>query len=393
MGNPLVLLTHPRSAAGEAALLAHPGWRCIYYDAVASVFVARDAADKRIYPTVDFAGRHFRDPAGPSLPDRPGAAFHDLLSLVRLGEALRRPEETWSWRIPSQLRALDRADLALRETPERHPAAWTLLGDCHWNLAPDRRMRPPDPVADWDPAAGMPWAQATYCYRRALHLDPAHAPALRSLYDAFRVRGMADAVVTVGERLVVLGEASAEQARDVARLGRALGSPLPPGGPPDLTAAVNALLRVGQVEEAARRVEEAEAVRPTRWTWALAQRVGPAYLHLGRPAEARRVWERAASPPSEAVRRCRLAETYWVERDFTRAAELYRQALGADPHLGEACWGLAVLEAERGEAGPALRACRQGLGLPLTDHQRDHLRALETMLAAFAAPDTPAGNP
>jgi hypothetical protein len=379
MGKPLVLLTHSRNAAGEAALLAHPGWRCVYWDAIASVFVARGAADERDHPTVDFAARHFGNPSAPSVPDRPGAVLHELSSLARLGAALRRrPEATWTRRVPSQLHALDRAALVLREMPERRPAAWTLLGDCHGNLVLDSGMPPPDAAAEWDPAAGMPWAQATYCFRRALEADPVHVPALRSLYDAYHARGMADAVVSVGERLVDLGEASEAQSREVAQLREALGSWSPATA--DLPAAVAALLRGGRVEAAVQMVEDAQRRGSLSWTWPLAQRVGPAYLHLGRPADARRAWEQAAAPPSEALRRCRLAETYWVERDFAKAAVLYREALTADPHLAEAWWGLALLETQRGDADSTRQACREALRLSLPPRIRSELQNLETLL-------------
>jgi tetratricopeptide (TPR) repeat protein len=400
LGKPLVLLTHRRFAAGEAALLAHPGWRCIYWDAVASVFVPQGGADEGDYPTIDFAARHFGNPTTPSVPDRPGAALHELSSLVQLDAALRqRPEATWTWRVPSQMRALDRAGLALQESPERRPEVWTLLGNCHRNLALNAGVPPPDAADEWDPAAGMPWAQATYCFRRALEVDPAHVPALRSLYDAYRARGMADAVLDAGERLIALGEASAEQTREVEKkLWQMLG-PLPRSvGKADLPAAVAALLHGGRVEAAVQMVEDAQRRGSLTWTWPLARRMAPAYLHLGRPADARRAWEQAAAPPSEAVRRCRLAETYWVERDLAQAAAQYRAALTADPphkpgapatghkpeapakELAEAWWGLALLEAQRGDAAAARQACREALRLSLPPRLRADLQGLATLL-------------
>jgi hypothetical protein len=41
LGDPLILLGHEGAAAGEASLLSHPRWRCVYFDAIASVFVPR----------------------------------------------------------------------------------------------------------------------------------------------------------------------------------------------------------------------------------------------------------------------------------------------------------------------------------------------------------------
>ena len=39
LGDPLVLISHDGWAEAEAALLTHPRWRCVYFDAIASVFV------------------------------------------------------------------------------------------------------------------------------------------------------------------------------------------------------------------------------------------------------------------------------------------------------------------------------------------------------------------
>jgi tetratricopeptide (TPR) repeat protein len=339
LGRPLVLLTHQQHFNGEAALLLHPQWHCVYFDALAAVFVPRGSADERAFPTIDFAARHFRRPTAPSVPERPGAAFRELRALANLGAVLRRHREaTWTWRIPALLRALDRAPLALQEQPDRAAAAWTLLGNCHWNLVPDLTVPPPSPGASWDPAAALPWAQATYCYRRALDRAPEDATALRFLHDSFRARRVDEA----------------------------------------------------EVEAAIRRFEEEVRRRPISWTWKLAEQVAGTYLHLGRPADARAVWEQAPAP-SPAIRYCRLAETHWVERDHETAARLYREALAADSRLGDACWGLAMLEAQRGNAGPALRACRDALRLSLETRPRTDLQALERLIAPLA--ETPAARP
>jgi tetratricopeptide (TPR) repeat protein len=330
MGRPLVLLTHQQNTNGEAALLLHPGWRLVYFDALAAVFVPRGGADETAFPAVDFAARHFRRPAAPPVPERPGAAFRELRALANLAAVLRRhPGATWTWRVPALLAALDRGALALDEEPARAAAVWTLLGNCHWNLVPDLSAPPPPPGAGWEPEAALSWAQATYCYRRALALAPEDATALRYLRDVLRARRLADAPA---------------EGRDLAR------------------------------------------------TWPLAERVAGMYLHLGQPAEARSVWERAPAP-SPAVRNCRLAETYWVERDHDTAARLYRAALAEDPRLTDACWGLAVLEAQRGDAAAALRACRDGLRLSLRERQRADLQALAALLTPFGPADPPTGKP
>jgi tetratricopeptide (TPR) repeat protein len=148
---------------------------------------------------------------------------------------------------------------------------------------------------------------------------------------------------------------------------------------------VEALLAARQPEAAVRLVEDAERRQAVSWAWPLAERLGRTYLHLGRPADARRVWQLARSAPSEALRECRLAAAFWVERDFESAAHHYRAALDADPRQSEACWGLAHLYTQLGQADAGLEACRQGLRLLLTNSQRDELRNLLTLLERCAS--------
>jgi hypothetical protein len=385
LGNPLVVLTHTGRSGAEAALLTHPGWRCVWFDAVAAVFVPRGDVSEAAFPSVDFAARHFRPASAPLVPDQPGAAFRELRALVNLGTVLRRSARG-SWHVPVLLAALGRAPGALAEGGEHRGAGWALLGHCHRALVFDRNAPAPATDAAWDPAAALPLAQATYCYRRALEEAPAEAAALQGLYEVFKVRVMADALRAAGERLVALGEATAAQAKEVERLRRALGPPSVGAevGSGELPGAVTRLLAGGRVEAAVRLVEAAEARGDVAWTWPLAQAVAGAYMHLGRPADARRVWQRCPSPPSEAVRRCRLAETYWVERDFDTAARLFHEARELDGGLAEACWGLAMLETQRGRAGPALAACQAGLRSSPYPRQRTDLQSLEGFLKEVA---------
>jgi hypothetical protein len=382
MGDPLILLTHQQNYKGEAALLTHPDWRCVYFDAVAAVFLPRKRSDlERSYPTIDFAARHFDQKKAPCTPDIPGAAFREMRALYNLATALRRnPSATETWRIPALLVALDRGALAQSEEPGRS-SVWTLLGNCYWNLIPDLAKPPPTPADQWDPAVSLPWAQATYSYRRALDLAPEDATALRYLFDAFRARRMSDAQLEIGRQLLSTGQVSPEQSAEILALERKLGSSagLPEATATDLAAGIEYLLRNGEPEAAVRLLEQSQVPAGTATSWAIAERVGPIYLHLGRPAEARRIWQRAADAPSDARRLCREAATYWVERDFDRAVALYRQALAVEPRSSEAWWGLAMLSAQLGRRSDTIDACRRGLQLPLTDPQRADLLRMQAL--------------
>jgi len=112
------------------------------------------------------------------------------------------------------------------------------------------------------------------------------------------------------------------------------------------------------------------------FAWPLAEQLAALYLHLGRPAEARATWLHATDCPSAALRTCREAETFWVQRRFDEALDCLSRARREDPHLPEAVWALATLNAEMGNAGATRSACEAGLQLSLTERQRADLQVL-----------------
>jgi hypothetical protein len=223
MGHPLILLEHRHNAGAAAVLLTHPGWRCIYFDALASIFVARGSAGETDFPTVDFAARHFAQPPTAPMPSARGAAARELKALFNLAASLpRTAEAAWRWRIPLLLLALDRGELALEEEPQS-AEVWVLLGNCYWALPPDLRRRPSSPADPWHPEDALAWAQATYCHRRAAECQPDHAAAWDALARVYRVRGMADAELPAAERwLETEPRATEDQRKQVARLRRAV---------------------------------------------------------------------------------------------------------------------------------------------------------------------------
>jgi tetratricopeptide (TPR) repeat protein len=390
LGNPLVLLNNMHGPHGAALLLTHPDWRCIYFDELAATFVHRESGvSTGQYPTVDFGKRHFAHTPGSEVPQAPGTAFRELFALHNLATALQgNADATWTWRIPVLLAALDAAARALQEEPARWPAAWTLLGGCYSNLVADLRVPPPAVKESWDPATGLPLALATYCYRRALELAPNDASALRFLHRALEMRQIADVRLDVGARLLALdrqapGLATEAQslARELQSLSRALHSAEQGDAslPADLAAAFDLLVKQGRVGAALSRIEGANSAS---WPWSFADRVAAAYMHLGQPAQARRVWQQA-QPPSESLRLCRIASTFWVERDFETANRLYREAEDADPRSADALWGQAMLNAQLGNAEAAYEACRTGLDLALTPQQRSDLQGLKRWVANY----------
>jgi tetratricopeptide (TPR) repeat protein len=389
MGDPLLLLSHRNNFAAEAQLLTHPGWRCIYFDAVASLFVPlRRGVSEERFPTLDFAARHFRRPSAPSVPTQRGAEAREAEALFNLATALpRSPESAWRWRVPVLLAALDRARIALDEDPTQADT-WYVLGSSYWLLNPEL-VGDPAGVADaWKPEQSINWAQSTYCVRRAVECEPRHRLAWRALYDAYAARGMIDAQANAGKGwLRSAPYAPAEVRKEVDILLDAVRRvpPPEPASADRVPAIVEELLGRGQPEAAVRVIETAERGGPVGWSWSFADRAAGLYMHLGRPADARRIWQEARDCPSDALRRCRLASTFWVEGDLATAIRQCEEAVAADPNLGECWWGLAMLRAQQGDAGAALDACRRGFNAPLNGRQQADLKALQELAHPHAA--------
>jgi tetratricopeptide (TPR) repeat protein len=384
LGDPLLLLEHPNNYGSEALLITDPDWRCVYYDALASVFIPRTWDDAGAFPTVDLAARHFQDASAPPVPAVRGAAVREQKALFNLVACLpRAPEVVWRWRVPALLCALDRGRLALAEDPARADV-WVVFGNCCWDLNPEPGVRPPTPAEGWNLEQGIYLARATYCQRRALAVQPDNAAAFRYLFQAYGARGMADAQLAAGEQWLRCDPKVTDRQRrlveDLRRLMPA-GAVSPVPSPGQLPGAVSYLLRSNRPGAAAALLDAAGSDQ--RWAWPFAELAAGLYLHLGRPADARRVWEQAPDCPSAALRRCRVATTRWVEGDLEAAVRGFEEARAADPQLAEPCWGLALLHAERGDAAGALDACRQGLRLPLRARQRDDLEGWQRFLRPY----------
>jgi tetratricopeptide (TPR) repeat protein len=386
MGNPLLLLEHANNYGSEAHLLTHPDWRCIYYDALAAVFIHEDRAvmESAFPPTVDFAARHFQERATAPIPNLRRAAAREEKALANLGASLPpTPEAAWRWRIPVLLAALDRAGQALDEDPTR-AESWILLGNCYRNLRPDLKAPAPTPARAWHPEEGIPWVQATYCFKRALEQEAGRASTWHFLHDVYAARVMLDAQVAAGKQWVLLDPRAPPRQRDELLKLSARPQRRPPVPRPEQLAELTTqLVRDGRSEAAARVLQEAESRGSPAWSWAFAEQAAGLYMHLGRPADARRAWEAAADCPSEALRRCRVAGTFWVERDFAEALRLFEEARDADPQSAEACWGLAMLHAQLGDAGPALAACTDGLRRQPNERQRADLEGVQQLVRPY----------
>ncbi len=370
MGEPLILLGHAKEFGAEATFLVDPGWRCVYFDAIASVFLSNSRSDlKATFPGVDFAARLFRDQEWRAAqPEARGIA--EGKALLNLASALEyREGASGELPISVALAAGHRFRQAIAVDGTRS-LTWALLGMSCWNMIADLRTPPPGPAEPWEIARGILPAQASYCFRRALALDPSDQNARASLLRSLEMRGMAEP------------ERGLFEHENLVRDG--VSDPLVPGAeianPERLARRIAEELQAGRFEAVFACFADAEA-RGIKPDWATVDRVGTTLLHLGEPAVARRVWEHAPGAPTTALRLSRIATAALASQDFQSAKEGYESALALDSGLGEAWFGLALLHAQRGDAKEASAACEGGLRRSPSEAQAGAIRVLQSLCA------------
>jgi hypothetical protein len=388
MGEPLILLDHEKNFGAEATLLVHPDWRCVYYDAIASVFISsRQRELEASVPTVDFAARHFSDPVWRAVSPVPWG-LAEAKALLKLCSQLPSrmpagPTAGWSLRFSLMLLASDRIRQAMC-SQTAVAAAWTLLGNCHWNMAPDLTVPPPGPREPWDPAQVLLPAQAAFAYRRALDLTPGQVPAFISLFNTFEGRGMSDAqrsLLALLHPTRAIGEAGAgrDGALSAAEFEDKPSVLMGSDGQGVLSLSMDELLAVGSPEAAVRKFENA-ATRGILPNWRACDKAAVTLMHLGYADRARRVWERAPDPPSDALRLARVGTAELAEFEYTAAEQAYDAALKLDPTLSEAWFGLALLYTQTGDANRALTAARGGRRRHPTLPQEAFLQGMERLV-------------
>ena len=370
LGEPLILLGHAKEFGAEATLLVDPGWRCVYFDAIASVFLSSGRGDlNAAFPSVDFAKRLFHDSEWRAAPPEP-KGIAEGKALLNLASALEYREGV-SGRLPISvaLAAGHRFRQAIA-SDGTSSSTWALLGMSCWNMIADLRVPPPGPAEPWEIARGILPAQASYCFRRALALDPSDQNARVSLLRSLEMRGMAEPALG----LIELESLPREGVTDRVRPGAEIADR---GG---LARRIAELLQAGRFEAVYACYADAEA-RGIKADWATGDRVGTTLLQLGEPAAARRIWERAAGAPSPALRLSRIATAALASQDFQAAKVGYESALELDPGLGEAWFGLALLHTQRGDAKEASAACEGGLGPTPSEAQAGAIRVFQSLCA------------
>jgi tetratricopeptide (TPR) repeat protein len=385
-GAPLILLDHEKNSGTAATLLADPDWRCVYFDAVASVFVSASQPDvAHRFPAVDFAGRHFAEPGQVerSAPAAPKILVGEARALLDLERSLeKRPGSNADVRASILLLAGDR----LREALDANPSSaetWALLGNAAWRMTALWSSAPNHPGEPWNPAFGLVSAQSSYAYQRTLELDAGQITALFGLHDTFRLRRMDDAQRSVSTLMRRAFAAARDPDFDpTADLSSPQTLPeiaLPIGNDPDEPAsAIATLLRQGRPEAAVSVYNQAESPGVV-FSWSISDRVAIALLYLGNPSQAHRIWERASSPPSLSHRLARLATASLAMFDWTKAQQSYTAALELDPMLAEARFGLTLLHTQRGNRTQATESARRLRQFTLTPAEKSFLDQLDRL--------------
>ncbi len=367
LGRPLVLVdnVHAPMAAMAASLFTSKTYRCVWFDPVASLFVHKAYAGAVQAHGYDFADRHFRRPAPPS--DAAGEVMmaktcwnltHSLLLAPRRGARELRAKLVWA--------GLDHAREACRLEPES-AAGWKWAGMLEF-------YRDDFPTGDpiprfrmtFDPAFDLSAVRASHDLRQALDRAPDDGNTLVTLAGLDIQRGMyASALASLDRFLARPAEQLHEKASRAGAEAQRPGVVARLGAPPEsmawanlsaLDRLVNDLYDHGRAAEAASLLDSAYPAESRPWE--VVDRIATIWLHLGEARRAARHWSEAKSPPSEAVRKARVAAARLAQGDFDAARAAYRTALELDPRLFEAHYGLAVLEADSGHADEALISAR-----------------------------------
>jgi tetratricopeptide (TPR) repeat protein len=385
MGRPVVLVDHEFNAHLGAVLLRSARWRCVWFDAIAAVFVPDSATAAVQKHAVDFAARHFR-------PD-PSMEPRDIPGLTALAKAMRNyvsamaPYRSDLAR-PLVWLGLDGGRRILQNAPDSLDA-WKVIGEIELAREPSATPSPRFRLA-YDPVFDLSMVRATYALHRALELSPDDFRTLLRLSEAYAARLMYEAELPLLERIALIRPLNPYQ-RDLQskvepkreECARKLGSPpsLSWRNLSELDRVVLALLAGGRAETAARLLETAYTA--DRAPWEVVDRVATLRLHLGEPARARELWQKAASVPDPAIAQSRVATTYFVEGNWESARAGFEKALELRPKLFEACYSLAVLEQDAGNAVRAHDLAFKAMEAAPSDVARTAARMIAETVAAY----------
>jgi tetratricopeptide (TPR) repeat protein len=376
MGRPVILADHVYIADICKTLFQSDHWRCMWFDAIAAVFVHDSFGPEVRANAVDFAARHFGAESSRDLRDRAeliasSNAIAKYVIMFGAGGGDRMRPLAWL--------GLDDCRRLLRLEPDS-AIGWTNLG-----VIELFRELPPEPVgrlrAAFDPIYDLSIVRATCALRRARELAPRKPLITNTLKIAYDWRLMHEAALPLVDRITQDrdGVTRADYEAKMGELPR-----LSWKNVSELDQIVTTLLSAGRAETAVSVLEKASAAENLPWD--IADRLATLRLHLGEPTRARDAWRKAVAEPVAGLREARIGTSYLAENDFESARKHYRLALDAKTDLFEAIYCLAVLERDAGEAAPAFELAKKAVASAPNEASRSAARSIASSTIRFARP-------
>jgi len=394
------LVDHLSFHAVEAALLADSRWRCVWFDAVAGVYVPSSETRLVEQHAIDFGARYFagRPATGSRAPASMPAVSVALLtkeaeSFFSVGrDLLAGGRESQRLGRILILLATANARSALAIAP-RAPRLAQLLAGASLSLYPAPALDTAVASSDLEMLLGV--ARARHLLNGAVQRAPADFQSRLALFGIAETLGDPEALWAAGTRLVELHASNAaefEVQRRVRMVLRQLIGALASEAPEVPVVAAAEVLTAARALFEHRRFLRALDVIERAFRDGLGVEAPSAdlldlratlLLLAGDPARARAVWTEmaGAGAPKPLVSR-RLANAAFVEGRLADAVDGYRAALSSDRAAPAARYGLAMAYLERGRAADFVRECRAALrssALPQTaaDFCREMVAAAE----------------
>jgi len=370
------LVDHLSYHAVEAALLADERWRCVWFDAVAGVYVPSTetrVVDKHV---VDFGAWYFVGKQPSERRTSTSTAAVPVASLAKQAESLLNvghdllaagPAAQRLGRVLTLLGAAD-ARVVLERVP-RSPRVAQLLANASLSLYPIPTRQTPIGSSPLEMMLGV--ARARLLLNRAVQQAPADFQSWLALLAIAEAVGDPDALWAAGGHLAELYTSNAaefEVQRRVRVMLRQLVAVL--AAEPPLALPVDAADVLTTARELFERRRFARALDYVERSLRdgvglpappneLADLRGTLLLIAGNPGRARTVWTEMATtgarPTLVARRRANVA---FVEGRLSEAIDAYRASLASEPAPSAARYGLAISHLERGDTADFVRECR-----------------------------------
>ncbi len=383
-----MLVDHGTHHAIEAALLTSDRWRCVWFDAVAGVYVPAGEATMGADDGVDFGARYFST-------DRTVARVSPAQaeSFYKVGRDLVAPGANSSLgRLLLLLAAASIRETTLPLTMSSASAqlvAGTSLGLFGY---PDAKTS----IRDWQPESTLAAARARYVLNAAVSQTPADFQSWLGLLGIAQALGDPDAVWFAGTRLAALHAANSgefevqRQTQVVLRNLMALRAAEPPLALPvdaaEIMTVANELVDRHRFVRALNLLERSVGYGagsdPPSWEFQNLR--ASLFLLSGDPRRARAVWSEEDRPEHRADVARHLANVAFVEGRVADAAAAYRDAL--DRGAPEpARYGLALALLEQHDAAGFITECdaaaRSGA---LATTAADFCRDMRSTVAPYA---------